>query len=432
MNILITGVTGFIGFHLARTLARQGHSIIAAVRTPQPWQRKFPAYRWIPCDFRTDTQTQDWLPRLQGIDLVINAVGIIHEEHTNDFEIIQAQTPIALFNAASELNLRVVQLSAIGADEPGVKERFLASKRKADQHLMQLSTDAIVFYPSIVIGRGGTSTALFNQLAASPIIPLIGNGEQKIQPLHIEDLCLQIAHLIRHWPGGKHAIPLVGPNVLTMRELYMQLRDWLRLKPALFLPLPIGMLRGVAHLSARLGIKSMLTPESLDLLEKSKVSSPTMTAPPARTVVDALWDEPATHADTWHARLLLLRPLLVAAMAFVWIFTALTSAFFDLDSGYALLKSGGIEGAMATLGIYAGAATDLCLGIAMLIPRYRVSAMQLQVALMLSYSIIISFIIPEQWLHPFGPVTKNFPMIVGTLLLIATDRQNMLKFVKGV
>lgn len=87
---------------------------------------------------------------------------------------------------------------------------------------------------------------------------------------------------------------------------------------------------------------------------------------------------------------------------------------------------------MATLGIYAGAATDLCLGIAMLIPRYRVSAMQLQVALMLSYSIIISFIIPEQWLHPFGPVTKNFPMIVGTLLLIATDRQNMLKFVKGV
>lgn len=432
VNILITGVTGFIGFHLARTLSAQGHHITAAVRDPATWQTKLPAYRWIHCDFRQDLHANDWTPRLTGIDIIINTVGIIHEQHPGDFDTIQTQAPIALFDAAATHNIKILQISAIGADIEGVQEAFLSSKRKTDQHLLQLPTDAIVIYPAIVIGRGGTSTALFNQMAASPLIPLIGNGQQKLQPLHIDDLCLQIAYLIRQWPTGKTVLTLVGPQTLTLRELYNTLRDWLRLPPAHFLPLPLGLLRPLAHLSTRLGIRSFLTPESLDLLEKSRIYPSSDKAPPARPLADALWADPATHADTWHARLMLLRPLLVASLAFVWFFTAFTSAFFDVDSGYALLKAGGIEGWLATLSIYAGAGIDLALGVGMLLPERRLLAMKLQVALMLGYSVIISFLIPAQWLHPFGPVTKNFPMIAATLLLIATDPKSALKFVKGV
>lgn len=432
MQILITGVTGFIGFHLARTLTRQGHIIVAAARSPSEWQAQFPAYRWIPCDFRQDTQASAWPARLEGIDMVINTVGIIREDQPGDFDAIQTRAPMALFDAAADAGIRIIQVSAIGADSAGVQEPFLASKRVADQHLQRLPVDSLVLYPAIVIGRGGTSTALFNKMAASPLIPLVGQGKQKIQPLHIDDLCLQVAHLIRHWPGGKHAFPLVGPHVLTLRELHVLIRDWLRLKPAVFLPIPVFLLRGVAALTQRMGIPSFLTSESLDLLENAKTYPPSDKAPLARPLAQALWEEPATYADTWHARWMLLRPLLLAAIAFVWFFTALTSAFFDLDSGYALLKAGGIEGGLATLSLYAGACLDLALGAGMLMKQYRLLAMKLQVLLMVSYSVIISFIIPEQWLHPFGPVTKNLPMIAATLLLIATDPRGALKFVKGI
>src|SRR3990167_2242330 len=106
MNILITGVTGFIGFHLARTLAAQGHYIVAAVRDPAPWQTKLPAYHWIPCDFRQDLNTHDWTPRLTDIDIVINTVGIIHEQQPGDFDTIQTQAPTALFEAAAAHNIK--------------------------------------------------------------------------------------------------------------------------------------------------------------------------------------------------------------------------------------------------------------------------------------------------------------------------------------
>lgn len=432
MKILITGATGFIGFHLARTLYKQGHEIVAAARSPHLWQSKYPVFQWISCDFRQDIKAEHWAPRLENIDLVINAVGFIHEDQPDDFEVIQSLAPQALFTAAAERKKRIIQISAMGAELPEVKEKFLATKRRADQFLLQLDAETVIFYPSIVIGRGGTSTALFNQMAASPVIPLMGRGQHKIQPLHIEDLCHQVAHVVQHWPGEKATYMLVGPTALTMKELYALLRDWMRLKPAIYLPIPMTLLRGIAIGAQRLGIKSMLTTESLDLLEKAKLYPVASDIPPARPLLQALWDEPATYADTWNARLMLVRPLLMAAMAFVWIFTAFTSAFFDLDSGYELLKNGGIEGVSATLLIYLGAAADLALGVGMLTPKYRLSAMRLQIALMMGYSIIISFIIPAQWLHPFGPVTKNLPMIAGTLLLLLTDRLGTLRFVKGV
>ncbi len=432
MRILITGATGFIGFHLARELSRQGHQIVAAVRQPQQWQSQYPAYHWIDCDFRRDTEAKHWAPRLENIDLVINAVGIIQEDQPGDFDTIQSLAPQALFAAAAIKRTRVIQMSALGADEAEVKERFLASKRQADQYLLQRDNDAVVFYPSIVIGRGGTSTALFNQMAASPIIPLMGDGHHKLQPLHIEDLCKQVAYIVQHWPGKTTAYRLVGPTAFSMKELYALLREWMRLKPALFLPVPMAVLRVIAKGAERIGVKSLLSTDSLDLLEKAQLYPVATNIPAARPLAQALWDEPATYADTWYARLMLVRPLLLAAMAFVWIFTALTSACFDLDSGYALLAAGGIEGVLATFMIYLGALADLALGIGMLTARYRLQAMRLQIALMVAYSIIISVIIPAQWLHPFGPVTKNLPMMAGTLLLLLTDRKNTLRFVKGV
>lgn len=431
MKILITGVSGFIGFNLARRLHKQGHQIVAAARNAQLWQRKYPAYEWISCDFRQDLKPAQWVPRLNGVDLVINAVGIFHETQTGDFEVIQTLAPQALFTAAVACNKRILQISAMGAELPDVQEKFLATKRQADQFLLKLNANAVVLYPSIVIGRGGTSTRCMSQIAAQPLIPLIGHGEHKIQPLHIEDLCEQLAYIVQHWPEEKSTYLLVGPAALTMQELLAVLRTWVRLKPACYLPVPMALLRALARGLHCLGINSMLTTASLDLLETARLYPVANDIPAARPLAEALWDEPATHADTWYARLMLVRPFLVAAMAFVWIFTALTSVFFDLDSSYALLKNGGIEGFAATLLIYLGATADLALGIGMLMPTYRLAALRLQIGLMVGYSVIIGFIIPALWLHPLGPVTKNLPMLIGTALLLLTDQQTTLRFVKG-
>lgn len=432
MKILITGATGFIGFHLARQLASDGHDIIACARRADEWREKLPAWHWISADFAHDTDPNIWLSRLHHVDMVINAVGIIAENPRQSFAQIQTQTPKALFSACSRLGIKVIQISAMGADQAEVSVPFLKSKKMADDFLWQLPGECHILYPSIVIGNGGTSTALFNKLSALPLTPLIGDGEQKINPIHIDDLCHAVSHMASHWPGGKQRYQLSGSSIVSMRELHGLLRDWLRLGKPRFLPLPLSLMRPLATLAEKLGAGGLLSHDTLDMLQNAPTPKPDYTPTPPRPLKQALWATPATPADTWFSLMQGIQPILFASMLFIWLFTGLTSAFWDLPSGYALLKAGSVEGPLATLAIYAGAAFDFALGLLMLNRRYRRRVYRLQISLMLVYMVMISFLIPAVWLHPFGPVTKNFPMLAGTWLLLALEPKPGQRFLKQI
>lgn len=422
MNVLVTGATGFLGFNIAKALVKAGHSVVACARNPDEWRTKLPMFTWQEVDFSKDVTSAAWLPRLTNVDLVINAVGIIAESGEQTFKRIQTDAPCALFAAANELNLKVIQISAIGADQPNQMPPFLETKKHADHFLQALPVDSVIAYPSIVMGRAGTSTALFQKIAALPVIPLIGKGEQVVNPVHIDDVVAAIVHIVSHWEAGKRTFYLTGSEVYTLRKLYDEQREWLRLPEARFLEVPKLLVKGALGMADKMGLAKLfpniISSDTLDLLDSVGAPAPSYTPVMPRKLKDAFWLEPATLSDTWGARLRILHPLMLLALAFIWIFTGLTSAFFDLESGYELLAAGGITGAFATLGIYTGALLDFALGVAMLIRyRYR-QVLWFQIVLMCSYMVLIGFIVPEQWLHPFGPVTKNFPMLAGTLLLI--------------
>ena len=411
-----------MGFNIAKGLMLAGHSVVACARNPEEWRAKLPMFTWQAVDFTRDTTAAVWLPRLDNVDIVINAVGIISELGEQTFQRIQTEAPCALFAAANELNLKVIQISAIGADQSSQMPPFLETKKQADAFLQTLPVESVIAYPSIVMGRAGTSTALFQKIAALPIIPLIGNGEQTVNPVHINDVVAAIVHIVSHWEAGKRIYYLTGSDIYSLRDLYTEQRDWLRLPPARFLKVPRLMVNGLLGTAEKVGLTrlfpNVVSKDTLDMLDSVGTPAPNYSPVMPRRLKETFWLEPATLSDTWGARLRVWQPLMLLALAFIWIFTGLTSAFFDLESGYELLAAGGITGMFATLGIYTGALLDFALGIAMLVRfRYR-QVLWFQIVLMCSYMVLIGFIVPEQWLHPFGPVTKNFPMLAGTLLLI--------------
>ncbi|HZX81725.1 MAG TPA: DoxX-like family protein, partial [Lysobacter sp.] len=102
---------------------------------------------------------------------------------------------------------------------------------------------------------------------------------------------------------------------------------------------------------------------------------------------------------------------------------ALSFGLYPVERSYALLADAGLHGDMATLALYAGAALDLVLGIAMLLPMRRGAAYLAAIALILGYTAIISLVLPAFWLHPFGPVLKNLPILTALVLLHALDRR---------
>lgn len=301
----------------------------------------------------------------------------------------------------------------------------------ADDVLLTLNVDAVILYPSIVIGRGGGRTTLFSALAALPWLPVIGQGEQCLQPIHIDDLTAGILALLRQWPSGNVQLPLVGTNAVTFLQLLVSLRRWLNLpsdsKKVPLLPIPISWMKRLARVNDILGI-GPLTTDNLEMLLRGNcgdsVPLTTLTGIQPRTLQASLRDNVATSADRWQARLWCLRPVLRISIGLLWLFTGLVSVFlYPRADSYALLAATGISGIWAPLMLYAAATLDGILGIATLLNRQIHRVVGLQLFLMVSYTAIITWFLPSLWLHPFGPVTKNLPLLVATLIMLILEEE---------
>jgi len=100
------------------------------------------------------------------------------------------------------------------------------------------------------------------------------------------------------------------------------------------------------------------------------------------------------------------------ALSFLWIFTGLTSIYFSPDIGYQILASAGITGSLADVAVYAGGIFDIVLGLWLLTPYKIKLCCILQVLVIIVYTALLTFIDASFWLHPFGPITKNIPIII--------------------
>ena len=427
MNILITGATGFIGSHIAQALIEAGHNVTVCARNPRLARQRWPNARVIAADFRHDHAIHDWLSRLDGIDVVINSVGIIRETRTQTFDALHTAAPRALFKACEQTGVKkIIQISALGADETAFSQYHL-SKRAADECLMALGVAWIILMPSIVYGPGATSMAFFKALASLPWAPLVDNGDQPVQPIHIDDLVNAVLQTIQPNTNSGLRIELVGPKTITIKEMYAQLRQWLGLGKARFISIPYMAALVTGRVGGFLG-NTPMTAESIQMLRRGNTADVTPFVKqfgfmPA-SFEQSLTDTPAQQADRWHAGLYFLRPLLRLSIAFVWILTAIVSAFiFPVEQSYAMLAKAGITGLWAPLLLYGAAATDFALGLATLI-AYRLRLVGLiQISVIALYSIIITFSQPEQWAHPFGPVSKNIPLITATLIMLVLERK---------
>ena len=427
MKVLITGVSGFIGSHLTSALIAAGYEVVACARNSAAVKQRWPGIAVIESDFSRDHETADWLPRLQGVDVVVNAVGIIRETRTQTFEALHTAAPCALFRAAERAGVsKVIQISALGADETAFS-RYHLSKRAADECLLGLNLNWAIVMPSIVYGPGAGSMAFFKAVAALPVVPLVEAGEQSVQPIHIDDFTQAVVQLITPDAPTKLRIAMVGPQPITIKIMFTRLRQWLGMSHIRFVRLPYGLASIAARLGGLMG-NTPMTPETVQMLRKGNTGDVEPFV--ARfgfmpmSFDAALARTPAQQSDRWHAGLYFLRPLLRLSIAFVWIFTGVVSAlFFPLQQSYAMLAEVGIAGIWGPVMLYSASTMDLLLGVATLV-SYRLPLVALmQIAVMLIYTFIITFALPEQWLHPFGPVSKNLPLIVATIIMVVLERR---------
>lgn len=104
------------------------------------------------------------------------------------------------------------------------------------------------------------------------------------------------------------------------------------------------------------------------------------------------------------------------SLSLLWIFSGLTSLLFSPELGFDLLTNSGLSPKVANLLVYSGSVVDIGIGMWVLTGlRLRLCSL-LQVIVIITYTILLTTFDPSYWLHPFGPLTKNFPIIVLILI----------------
>lgn len=422
MLILLTGATGFLGRHLLAALLAAGHRVRAVRRGTPPADSA--SVHWIQADFARDHSPDAWLPHLDGVDAVVNAVGIFRETAGQSFEALHERAPIALFQAAARAAVgRVIQISALGADEQATTPYHL-SKKHADDVLLALPLAATVVQPSLVYGPGGASARMLQKWAALPLVPLPGNGSQQIQPIFVDDLCDAVVKLLAG-PPRPGRLAAVGPGPLSLRAYLAVLRRGLGLGEPRFVPIPKPLVKAAVTLAARLP-DSLADPDSLAMLERGNTAdAEPLTgvlgrAPRSPRVFIAPEQAPAARDAALLGHLL---PLLRVSIAVMWLVTGFVSLWvYPVADSLELLRRVGVPIALGPLMLYGAAGLDFALGVGTLVLRRRRPLWLAQIALIVFYTAAISLYLPEFWAHPYGPILKNLPLLAAIWVLYALEK----------
>jgi NADH dehydrogenase len=271
--VTVFGGSGFLGRHVVRALARRGYRVRNAVRRPdlaghlQPLGRVGQIHS-VQANLRYPASVE---AAVRDADAVINLVGILFERGKQRFEAVQAEGAGEVARAAAAQGARLVHVSALGADADA-PSLYARTKAAGEAAVLAALPGATIFRPSIVFGP---EDDFFNRFAAlarvSPVLPLIGGGETKFQPIFVGDVAQAILKAIEGAARGGTIYELGGPEVKTFKAL-MEYVLAVTERRRLLVPLPFALARLQAKVLQFMP-KPLLTPDQVELLRRDNIVS---------------------------------------------------------------------------------------------------------------------------------------------------------------
>jgi nucleoside-diphosphate-sugar epimerase len=212
MKLAITGGTGFVGARLLKLALREGHSVRALTRRPQPSAE---GIAWI--EGRLEQPAS--LRRLvENSDAVIHVAGVISAPDRRAFEAGNVDGTLAMLAAATAAGTRrFVHVSSLAAREPGLS-LYGESKARAEELVRGSGLDWAIVRPPAVYGPGDRETLELFRMARLGLMLLPPRG--RLSLLHADDLArLLLALAAPDAPAGLTVEPDDGrPGGWTHRQ----------------------------------------------------------------------------------------------------------------------------------------------------------------------------------------------------------------------
>ncbi|HZS62948.1 MAG TPA: complex I NDUFA9 subunit family protein [Xanthobacteraceae bacterium] len=271
--VIVFGGSGFVGRHVVRALAKRGYRIRVAVRRPelaghlQPLGRVGQIHA-VQANVRHPGSVE---AALRDADAAVNLVGVLFQRGRQRFEAVHTGGAAAVAQAAAAAGLPLVHVSALGADENS-PSLYARSKAAGEKAVLTAKPDATILRPSVMFGPEDT---FFNRFAAmarlSPVLPLIGGGLTRFQPVFVGDTALAVAAALDGQTKPGTIYELGGPEIRTFKEL-MQYMLGVIGRRRLLLPIPFPLATAMAGFTGLLP-KPPLTADQVELLKRDNIVS---------------------------------------------------------------------------------------------------------------------------------------------------------------
>lgn len=427
MSVLVIGAYGLIGSGIVQRLARDGHRLIGLGRDIATAQRVVPTIDWRAADLRDLTQAAPWRPYLDGIDAVVNCSGALQDGPQDSLEAVHHHAIAALAQACAAADIKLVQISATGADAAAATP-FLASKGRGDLAIQAAGGQHHIFRPGLVLARHGYGgTTMLRMLAAVPYVQPLAIADAKIQTIALDDLADAVsAALAGRIPAG-FVGDLVETDTHSMREVVVAMRAWLGTAPAtLTITLPDALLRPMVKIAdglGRLGWRSPLRQTAVTVLADGVTGRPTDVTqyglPPIKSLSETLADMPARVEDRMFARMALLTPLIIATLVVFWAVSGLMG-IVRVNAAAQVLVDVGWPQALAITSVLFWAFVDIAIAAALAYRPTAKIACWAAVGVSLVYLVASTVFVPSLWVDPLGPLVKVLPSIALALVARVT------------
>ena len=270
MRILITGGTGYVGFHVALALVRFGHSVKVVARgISNPDRARQLADAGVEVVLADLSESRDLLVKVspRGIDIIIHGVSsFLEPAGVGSLTVRSMEEAIRFAMACPSLSLFIdlsnnLPYGDTRTAEWGAGEEFVcrpntihgANKLAAEQILRDSGLPCLILRISQIYGGVGSS---FDWIVLDQIrrgkLPLPGNGRNRVDLVHIDDVCQAVVASVLKRPIGEVINVCSGDTSLTQGELFAFLADCLKVKRPVKIPYPVAL--AYAFLAERLAL----------------------------------------------------------------------------------------------------------------------------------------------------------------------------------
>lgn len=237
----VIGGSGFIGRQIVRELAAAGYAVKVATRVPESaffLKTAGNVGQIVPvaCQYQDEASLRN---AVKGCDVVVNCVGILYEKGKQSFQKVHVDLPAAIARACrAEGVSRFIHFSALGCNIS--ESQYGKTKKAGEEALLQNDPSATILRPAVVFGADDD---FFNKFAGLstvlPMLPLIGGGHTKFQPVYVGDLADAVMAVLANDETKGHIYELGGPEVLTFHEIYKRMFTYTA-RPRCLMTVPWG------------------------------------------------------------------------------------------------------------------------------------------------------------------------------------------------